>query len=63
MREAFYGGYADRLILVTYEALTRDPDGTMEAIYDFIGEDRFAHDFDNVEYEADAFRQSLKRCH
>lgn len=59
LREAFYGGYADRLILVAYEALTRDPAGTLEAIYDFIGEERFAHDFDNVEYEADAFDATL----
>jgi len=59
LREAFYGGYADRLVLVTYEALTRDPAGTMAAIYDLLGEDRFAHDFDNVEYQADAFDATL----
>ena len=27
LREAFYGGWADRMIIVTYEALTRDPAG------------------------------------
>jgi len=59
LREAFYGGHADRLILVTYEALTRDPAGTLAAIYEFIGEAPFAHDFDNVEYSADDFDESL----
>ncbi len=59
LREAFYGGYGDRLALVTYEALCRDPAGTMARLYDFLGEPAFAHDFDNVEYEADEFDASL----
>jgi sulfotransferase len=59
LREAFYGGWADRLVLVTYEALTRDPAGAMAQLYDFIGEAPFAHDFDNVEYSADEFDAAL----
>jgi sulfotransferase len=59
LREAFYGGYADRLILVTYEALTRAPAATMKILYDFIGEAPFEHDFDNVEYAADDFDAGL----
>jgi len=59
LREAFYGGYADRMIVVTYEALTRDPDGTLKIIYDFLGEAPFEHDFDNVEYSADDFDAGL----
>jgi sulfotransferase len=59
LREAFYGGYADRLLLVTYEALTRDPAGAMGIIYDFIGEEPFAHDFENVVYQADDFDAAL----
>lgn len=59
LREAFYGGWADRMILVTYEALARDPAGTMAELYAFIGEPAFAHDFDNVEYSADEFDEAL----
>ena len=59
LREAFYGGWADRMILVTYEALARDPTGTMAQLYDFIGEPAFAHDFDNVQYSADEFDEAL----
>src|ERR1043165_1945874 len=40
LREAFYGEHAGRLMLVTYQALTREPDATMAQIYDFIGEER-----------------------
>ena len=59
LKEAFYGGYADRMILVTYEALTRDPAGTLSLIYDFVGEQPYAHDFDNVVYEADEFDMTI----
>jgi sulfotransferase len=59
LREAFYGGWADRMILVTYEALTREPGRTIAELYDFIGEPLFAHDFDNVEYSADEFDTAL----
>jgi sulfotransferase len=59
LREAFYGGYGDRLMLVTYEALTRDPAGTLSLIYDFVGEQPYAHDFDNVVYDADEFDMTI----
>jgi sulfotransferase len=55
LREAFFGDHADRLILVDYEVLTRRPQETMEQIYGFIGEPMYAHDFDNVEYDAQEF--------
>jgi sulfotransferase len=58
-REAFYGEHADRLIVVTYESLARRPAQTMQAIYDFIGEPHFDHDFDHVEYDADEFDSRL----
>jgi sulfotransferase len=59
LREAFHGGHADRMIVVTYEALTRDPAGAMRILYDFLGEAPFEHDFDNVEYSADDFDAAL----
>ena len=59
LREAVFGEHADRVVLVTYEALTRDPAATIAQLYDFIGEDRFDHDFDNVAYSADEFDQAL----
>jgi sulfotransferase len=60
VQEAFYGEFADRLILVDYEALTRQPERTMGALYDELGLPRFAHDFDNVSYsEGDEFDQQL----
>jgi sulfotransferase len=49
LREAVYGEHSDRLLLVRYETLTGNPRGTVAAIYGFIGEPPFAHDFDHIE--------------
>jgi sulfotransferase len=49
LREAVYGGYGDRLLLVRYESLTTNPLGTLAAIYNFIGEPLFAHDPEHIE--------------
>lgn len=59
LREAFFGDQADRLILVSYEALASEPERTMRTLYDFLGEDWHPHDFDNVEYAADDFDMGL----
>ena len=59
LREAFWGQYSDRLILVGYEALTRDPQDTLKRLYDFLGEPSFDHDFGNVQYDADEFDLAL----
>jgi len=59
LREAFWGEHADRLILVGYEALAKQPEDTLQKLYDFLGEPWFAHDLDNVEYEADEFDLAL----
>ncbi len=55
LREAFFGEQAQRLILLEYQALTRAPADTMRLLYDMLGEPEFAHDFDNVEYDAEDF--------
>jgi sulfotransferase len=59
LREAFWGEHANRLILVGYEALAKNPEATLRQLYDFLGEPWFAHDFDNVEFEADEFDLAL----
>ncbi len=59
LREAFYGLHSDRLILVTYESLTRSPETTLGAIYQFIGEPPFRHDFRNVQFATDAYDERI----
>jgi sulfotransferase len=45
VHDAFLRGFGDRLHLVHFERLTSDPAGTMAAIYEFLGESPYAHDF------------------
>jgi sulfotransferase len=59
LREAFYGLHADRLMLLTYETLTSDPEQAMQAVYDFIGEPIYKHDFSNVALDASEYDARL----
>ena len=59
LREAFFGEDAGRLILLEYQALTRAPESTMRLLYSLLGQEYFAHDFDNVGYQADEFDMQL----
>jgi sulfotransferase len=55
LREAFYGEHADKMLIVTFESLTRAPKDTISAIYEFLGEKPFTHDFENVRYDEPEF--------
>lgn len=59
LKEAYYGEYSDRLLLVDYELLTQHPARTIELLYRFLGEPAHEHDFNNVEYQEEAFDSSL----
>jgi sulfotransferase len=55
-KDAFYGQYAPgHLLLLTYESLARNPSAAMRAVYQFIGEPWFEHDFDHISYNAHEF--------
>jgi len=52
LQEAYYGEHArGRLIIIDYEALTREPETTMSRLYELLRLAPFQHDFDNVAYE------------
>ncbi|HUA54271.1 MAG TPA: sulfotransferase [Candidatus Sulfotelmatobacter sp.] len=51
LKEAFFGQHAQRLILVQYDSLTKQPAATLRALYVALGEPAFEHDFDNVVYD------------
>lgn len=59
LKEAYYGEQADRLMVLTYETLTRTPAQAMAAVYDFIGAPPFDHDFDHVDYAEEEFDARL----
>jgi sulfotransferase len=55
LKEACYGEYAGSLLLIQYETLASQPARVMEAVYSFINEPAFAHDFEHVEYQANDY--------
>lgn len=59
MREALAGEQADRVLLVEYDHLCKDPARELDRIYSFIGEPAFKHDFSHVEFSASEFDRSL----
>jgi len=48
MIDAFNRGLGDRMLLVPYEGITYNPQAWMERIYEFIGEEYYQHDFNNI---------------
>ncbi|WP_409436879.1 sulfotransferase family protein [Mycobacterium sp. SMC-14] len=55
LKQACFGAQRDRLLLVQYETLTTDPAKTVHAIYQFLGEPAFEHDFDHTDYDVSEF--------
>jgi sulfotransferase len=59
LREAWFGEHADRLIVVRYESLARNPVAVIRQIYEYMGEPSFEHDFENIVYREDEFDDLL----
>ena len=60
LREAFFSPEArGRLMLLTHETLVAEPARAMAAVYDHLGLPSFAHDFEDVRYDAGEFDRRL----
>lgn len=56
LREAYYGAEAPgSLMLLQYETLVAEPARAISAVYKFLDEPAFAHDFNNLSFDAQAF--------
>jgi sulfotransferase len=60
LKSAITGIHNDMLMLVEYDILTRNPEGTMRAIYNFIDQPYYAHNFANVETSFDEYDSDIK---
>lgn len=60
LKSAFTGPHSDMLMLVEYDILTKNPEGTMKAIYNFIGQPYFDHNFNNVESSYDEYDSNIR---
>jgi sulfotransferase len=59
LKQAMHSEESDRLLLVSYETLTREPQRALDAIYDFTGLPPFQHDFESVTLDANEFDARL----
>lgn len=55
LRDAFCGDHSECLLALTYRTLTTKPQNAMDAIYAFIDEPPFEHDFEHVAFDAADF--------
>lgn len=49
IKDALQRGFDNRMMFVHYEHLTVSPKRAMQSVYEFLDEDYYEHDFDNVE--------------
>jgi sulfotransferase len=59
LREACFSEFATRILLVEYDLLAARPADVFKLIYEFLGEKPYAHDFNNVQYDAPDFDAQL----
>ncbi len=59
LKDAFYGEHGASLLLLDYDLLAQAPLRVLALIYDFLGEAPFAHDINNVSYDAPDFDAQL----
>lgn len=53
LSEAYRKGHQDKILLVDYDDLVRSPQQELNRIYDFLGEERYTHSFENVNAKFD----------
>ena len=59
VKQAFYSDDPSNLMLLRFETLTNEPARAIAAVYAFIGEPAYSHDFNNVPYAADEFDRRI----
>ncbi|HIK11318.1 MAG TPA: sulfotransferase [Oscillatoriaceae cyanobacterium M33_DOE_052] len=59
LKEAFYSEDSHKLLIVDYDLLAKGPEKTISLIYQFLGEEPFKHDLENIQYDAPEFDLNL----
>ncbi len=55
LKQAYFGEYSDRLLILPYDSLVQNPAVMMAKVHQFLGEPTFDYDFNNLVYRADEF--------
>jgi sulfotransferase len=59
IKQAITSNEKNMLMLIEYNDLCKNPEQTMRAVYGFIGEDYYQHDYDNVESSWDEYDSEI----
>jgi sulfotransferase len=59
LKTAYCSEFRDRLFILEYDQMCANPKGVMKAIYNFIQEQHFEHDFNNIESQYDEYDAAL----
>ena len=59
LREAWFGPFARKLIIIRYESLAERPNETMGALYAAVGERPFEHRFEELEHDEPEYDAKL----
>jgi len=59
LKSGMTGLHKNMLMFVEYDLLTKNPEGMMRTIYNFIDQPYFEHDFNNVEVSYDEYDREL----
>lgn len=59
LKEAYFSEEATSLLVVDYDILAQRPQDVVPLIYDFIGEPRFDHDFDNLVFDTPDYDEGI----
>jgi sulfotransferase len=59
LKSAICGPNKNELFLLEYDVLCKNPEGAMKAVYNFIGQPYFEHDFNNVENSYDEYDSEI----
>lgn len=60
LKEGLYGSHSNKILLVEYENLAKDPQKTLKTIYKFIEEPYFKHNFNDVEISYDEYDNAVQ---
>lgn len=60
VKQALFSEHRKSIMVIEYDSLARDPASMLRAIYNFIGEPFYQHDFDNVEASYDEFDEDVQ---
>ena len=60
VKQAITGEHKSSIMILDYEQLATQPEQSRRAVYSFIGEDYYAHDYNNVEASYDDFDEDVQ---